>query len=165
MPALTLSDWLGLAGIILSLLGFGIAWVQLKKTKNAAESASVSAREAREAIRRLDALLEFNSLSKSIDEMINAFRSESFETLASTVGNARKSLIVAREAHASLPRLHIEKIDAALSFLTDIEVKLGKDPNETFASGRQKIIRKLVDISNTVTAILANPNTKDPPNG
>ena len=164
-PELTFSDWLSLAGILLSLLGFGIAWFQLKKTKNAAESASKSANDAREAIRRLDALLEFNSASKAVDEIITALREDRYGSLPILIGNARKSLIGARAIHTTLDLSQATQIDSALKFLSNFEVKLEQQQANSAPSGKQKIIRGMVEISNNVTAILANSKTKDSSNG
>ncbi len=92
MPELTFSDWLSLAGILLSLLGFGISLWQLRKIKTAAESARDSAKLATEGVRKLDSVISFTSVIKSLDEIKNALHNQDYVALVKQFDSSRQSL-------------------------------------------------------------------------
>ena len=67
--SLTKSDWIGLVGILISLLGFAVAIYQLRKTKTAAESAQDAALKATDGVQKLDSLLEVASFSQAVQSI------------------------------------------------------------------------------------------------
>lgn len=155
MPSLTFSDWTGIIGILVSLLGFGVALAQIRKTKTAAESANTSAGLARNEIRRLDTLLEFASVSKSMEDIQNAFREERFDAIPLLLHGARKSLISAMKGRPTMSDEDRAKIDQTLEFLTDLEGNISKSKREQIVGKHLKITKALVQHSNAVTALLA----------
>jgi hypothetical protein len=138
---------------------------QIKKTKTAAESAKHSASEATEAIRHLNALLEFSSLSKAVDEILAAIRDDRYEGLPTLVGTARKSMIAAKETHKRLSEEQETRILKAINFLNNFESTFDKSSLQNKATSKQKIIKGMIEISNIATEILSNPGPKDHANG
>ena len=155
MQELTFSDWLGLAGIIVSLLGFGVAIWQLWKVKTAAESARDAAQSAKDGIRRLDSIVGFTSVSRSIDEIKEACRRDDFERLPMLFDQARKSLITARENSPTVGTTDNQTIQKSLSFFKMMELEMVKNDTAILSQNKPKYIKTLIDISEDMT-VLAN---------
>jgi hypothetical protein len=153
MPQLTLSDWLGLAGITLSLLGFGISIYQIMKTKSAADSANQSARAATAGIKRLDSLIGFTAVSKSLDEIKDAYQMGEYLKLPSLFGQARKGLISSRENHPNLSEDQLKKIQKTLVFLKAMELE-AMLPETITDQQKSKNVKSLIDISDEIVIIL-----------
>ncbi|WP_222288198.1 hypothetical protein [Rhizobium leguminosarum] len=151
---LSLSDWLGLLGIILSLVGFGVSLVQIRKTKNAAESARDAATLATESVRKLDSVISFATVSKALSEMKDTLIKEDYELLAGLFDKARKALIDARENHPGLTDDQRRSIQKALSFLKSLEIDVRTLDNATLKQQHAKFVKTLLEISDNVTTIL-----------
>lgn len=154
MPQLVLSDWLSLAGIIVSLLGFWLSLAQIRKTKSAAESARDTAIKTTESVRKLDSLVGFSSVSKSLDEIKEALHRHDYQALIKQFDNTRKALIDARENHPSLSSQHGKSIQKALSFLKTLEVEVRTSDEASIKLQHAKFMDTLVEISDDVTTIL-----------
>lgn len=155
MPQLSFSDWLGLAGIALSLLGFGLSLWQILKVKNAAESARDSSQLARDGVRRLDSIIGFTSVARSIDEIKEACRKDDFERLPTLFDQARKSLITARENNIQLDDADNQNIQKSLVFFKTMELEVLKSDSAVLSQQKPKYIKALIDISDDII-VLAN---------
>ncbi|MEH3127939.1 hypothetical protein [Agrobacterium cavarae] len=156
MPQLTFSDWVGLAGIVLSLLGFGVSIWQTWKAKNAAESARDAATLATEGVRKLDSVISFTSVSKSLDEIKDALHKQDYVALVNQFDKARKSLIDARENHPDLNEEQRRSIQKALTFLKTLEVEVRTSSEDNVRMQQAKFVKTLLEISDDVTTILIN---------
>ncbi|MCQ1572747.1 hypothetical protein NFO65_18625 [Neorhizobium galegae] len=154
LQELTFSDWLGLAGIILSLLGFGVSLWQLWKVKTAAESARDSAKLATEGVRKLDSVISFTSVIKSLDDIKNALHKQDYTELVKQFDSSRHSLIDARENHPGLSDNQRRSIQKALTFLKTLEVEVRTSDVESIKLQHPKFMKTLLEISDSVTTIL-----------
>jgi hypothetical protein len=154
MPILTLSDWLGLVGIALSLLGFGLSLWQIFKVKTAAESARDSAKLATEGVRKLDSVISFAAVSKSLDDIKDALHKQDYPALVKQFDSSRRSLIDARENHPGLSDDQRRAIQKALTFLKTLEVEVRTSDSEAIKLQHAKFVKTLLEISDSVTAIL-----------
>lgn len=148
------SDWLGLLGIILSLVGFGVSLTQIRKTKNAAESARDAATLATESVRKLDSVISFATVSKALSEMKDTLIKEDYVLLAGLFDKARKALIDARENHPGLTDDQRRSIQKALSFLKSLEIDVRTLDSSTLKQQHAKFVKTLLEISDNVTTIL-----------
>lgn len=155
MPELTFSDWLGLAGIILSLLGFGISIWQIWKVKTAAESARDAAQMAKDGVRRLDSIIGFTSVARSIDDIKEACRKGEFERLPTQFDQARKALITARENNPALDETDHQCIQKSLVFFKTMEIEVLKNESQILENNKSKYLKTLIDISDEII-VLAN---------
>src|SRR5687768_15516300 len=67
-------------GIVLSLIGFAITWIQLARTKKAAVAAHEAAVDAKDAVARVDTVADIASAQAGIKEVQVALRGRRFET-------------------------------------------------------------------------------------
>jgi len=149
------ADWLGLAGIFVSLLGFGVALWQIWQVKTAAESARDAAQLAKEGVRRLDSIIGFTSVSRSIDEIKEACRKDDFDRLPILFDQARKSLITARENNPAIDETDSQSIQRSLVFFKTMELEVIRNDHSILSQNKAKYIKTLIEISDDIT-ILAN---------
>ncbi|MEW9805424.1 hypothetical protein [Mesorhizobium marinum] len=147
------SDVIGLVGLAVSVGGFWIALAQIRKTTTAAESARDAAKLAKDGIGRLDSLISFASVAKTVDEIKDTFRSGSFDRLPNLFDQARKSLIAARESHPNLETSDQAKIQKTLTFFTELELDLADSSNEVIVTKRSKYTKSLIQISDDIVTI------------
>ena len=161
MQGLTFSDWLGLAGILLSLLGFSISLWQIWKVKTAAESARDAAQTARDGVRKLDSLIEFNSVARAIDEVKEACRKDEYGRIPVLFDQARKSLIAARENHPALDEVDRRKIQKTLVFFKAMELEVLKNEPASLLQQKPKFIKALIDSSEEINVLAAKVKIED----
>ncbi|MFN4271510.1 MAG: hypothetical protein ACK4F5_01780 [Aliihoeflea sp.] len=152
-------DWFGLAGIVISLLGFGLALHQINKTHTAAESARDSAKSATDGIRRLDSLIGFTSVLKSVDEIKAAYRLDEYEKLPNLFDQARRSLISARENHPNLSTQETSRIQKSLTFLKQMEIEITHSDANSRSSQKQKYTKSLIELSDDLASITSKTRT------
>jgi hypothetical protein len=150
---LSLSDWLSLVGIFVSLLGFTLSLWQIWKVKSAAESARDAAQNAIEGIRRLDSIIEFSAVATCIDEIKEAARSDDLKRVPALFDKARKSLINARESNGSLSSDDLQSIQKTLTFFTTMELDILKGINDNWGARKQKFVRTLIELSEAINGI------------
>ncbi len=157
------SDMIGLIGIAISLLGFAVSIYQLWKTKSAAEKAQDAAFAASLGVRRLDSLIGFSSVSKSIDEIKEAYRKDEYEKLSTLFDSARKALITARENHPKLDATHRESIQKHLIFLKSMEIEILTSDQEALKRQKSRFMKTLIDMSDGMTVILSETKSMELP--
>ena len=153
MPILAVSDWISLLGIVISLAGFWLALVQIRKTTTAAESARDAAKLAKEGVGRLDSLIGFTSVAKTVDEIKSAYRADQLERLPALFDQARKALIAARESHPHLNDDDRFKIQRTLTFFTELELISIDMTSEAIAAKKQKYTKTMIEISDDINTI------------
>jgi hypothetical protein len=67
--SLTWTDWIGVVGVAVTILGFAVTLFQLRRTKTAAEAARTAATAAVEAVTRAQVLTTIQSLRRIEDEL------------------------------------------------------------------------------------------------
>jgi len=66
---MSLGDWLGIAGLILSAAGFYLTWREARKSRTASEAAKLAAEEARRSRRLVDVSLELRAIVDRLTEL------------------------------------------------------------------------------------------------
>jgi F0F1-type ATP synthase assembly protein I len=131
-------------GILLSLLGFGVTWVQLIRTRNAAEAAERAATAAAEAIGRVDTVADIASAIAGLKEVQLALRGARFETALLRAQTLRESLHRLRTRtgfSADQRQARIQKMVTDLRKLQDTMERLLADPSLPFtAAATNKIL-------------------------
>lgn len=153
--SLDITDFIGIVGIFISLLGFGTALYQLRKTKSAAESAKESAAKAIQGIQKLDSLLSFSAVSSALEAIKNACREENYNALPGLFDHARKSLIAARASRDDLDEETEVEIQKALSFLKSMELETVKGDKQGLRDQKIKFMKSLIEISDLISKILS----------
>ncbi len=124
-------------GILLSLLGFGIMWIQLVRTRSAAEAAERSASAAAEAIGRVDTVADIAGAIAGLKEIQLALRGARFETALLRAQTLRESLHRLRTRTGFAPddrQARIQKMVTDLRKLQDTMERLLADPNLPFTA-------------------------------
>lgn len=153
---LSLSDWIGLIGILVSLIGFGGTIIQIWRAKSAADSATHAANAALDGVRRLDTLVEIASISKSLDDIKEAIRTDNHERLPNLFDRARKSLIMARENHPNLSDKDRNSIQRTLSFFTKTEVGVAEHGLQYITERKAKLTSTMIEISDSNFSLLTH---------
>jgi hypothetical protein len=160
--SLTQSDWIGIVGVVISLLGFGLAIIQIRKATSAAQSATNAAKEAEAGIRRVDGLLEVATVSEGISAIKRAIRSEAWDQISGLIDGSRKSLILTRGSNLNLSDEKTSRIGEALVFLSILEVDLMKLGPDEMKKKKPNLIKTLIEISDAVTTIITEAKINGP---
>ena len=91
---LTLSDWLSIVGTAISLLGFTITILQLKKTKNAADAAQVASNEAKNTMQQLDTIVSMQKINGQFDELKTVLRHNNLAVAIIYITDLRKGAVL-----------------------------------------------------------------------
>lgn len=112
---------LGLIGILLSIIGFWIAFVQIRKTKSAAEAALDAAKEARDNIRNFDSVIDFSSVIAMVEEIKRHQRAGNWVILPDRYSQLKSSLIAIKAVNNQLSVEHKTTLQQAITQFTNIE--------------------------------------------
>jgi hypothetical protein len=74
--------WISLGGLLLTIFGFVVTLIQLKRTRHAAEAASKAANAARSQVRSISAIVIWAELLRYATEVSLAQRANDFKTAA-----------------------------------------------------------------------------------
>jgi hypothetical protein len=120
-------DLASLAGVLIALVGFAITIRNTRASKAAALRAEGAAKEARQAIRLLDAVTEVSAAIKDLEELRRLHRSGAWPALPDRYNALRKSLVSIRSSIPGLSDQQQTAIQAALRDLADMERKVEND--------------------------------------
>jgi hypothetical protein len=84
--------WLTILGLALTLIGFCITWIQLKKTKTAAEAASAEARRIKLAVATYDAAGEASKAIAALESARRHLRNAAWADVADSYDMYRRSI-------------------------------------------------------------------------
>jgi hypothetical protein len=128
-------DLASIAGVLISVIGFGFTVVGVFQSRNAAERAETAARAARDTIRLFDMVVDFTEAISNLEDIKRAHRSGQWAMLPDRYAAIRKLLITLRTSNPSLTEDQNVVIQEALANLrlheTHIEKGLaaGASPN------------------------------------
>lgn len=147
---------LGAFGIILSFVGFWIAFVQIRKTRSAADAAKAAATEARNAIARMDTIMDFSSIITLMTEIKQHQRSGIWHILPEKYATLRQKLIGIKTNVLGLSQEDKEILTGSiLQFKTmerKIEKSIHRNTDPTDVARMNEIVADQID---NLTEILA----------
>lgn len=116
-----IGDLTGLAGLVLSVLGFAATLVGVYKSKNAAERAEAAARSTRESIRLFDLVVDFTAAIAMLEDIRRGHRQEQWGILLDRYAAIRKVLVTLNAANATLNAEQRVAVQSALANIATIE--------------------------------------------
>ena len=107
-------DLASIAGLVLSIVGFGVTILGVWRAKSAAEQARQAAVAARESIAHYDAIADLSAAIAIMDEIKRLQREHVWSLLPDRYSELRRRLVAIRESHAQLSRLERQTIRLAI---------------------------------------------------
>lgn len=112
-------------------------------------------------MRKLDSVIGFTSVAKSLEEIKDALQREDYVTLARHFDMSRRLLIDARESHPRLTDEQKRSIQKALAFLKTLEVEVRTGKADSIKLQHPKFVKTILEISDSVTAIVITTKNMD----
>ncbi len=170
IAALTWPDWLlpilaaiadnnlgnlaSVAGVGISLVGFGVTMWNTWRSKSAAERAEAAAHQVRRTIRTYETVSEFSAAVTLMEEIRRLHRSSSLEMLPDRYAALRKTLINIRVLQPNLDDEHQIAIQTALSTLSAIETTVERCRIKAIRPDMAKINRLMSRDIDSLQAVL-----------
>jgi len=120
-------SWASIIGLILTLIGFGITFYGVWKTKNAAQQANNAVSQVKNELVKLNTISDISTAISQL-EGIKSLHQEgnSWRLLPEKYAAIKKILISIREMNPNLSRKQKSKIQAAITNLTSIQNDIEK---------------------------------------
>jgi len=113
--------------IILSLLGFLVVWLQLRKTRSAAEAAEDAARSALETIAEADTIADLATIRAGMGKVQVALRGRRFEAALIEAQSIRERLSQVRTRQEFNNEKSQTEMQLMVGYLKKLQDKLEKD--------------------------------------
>lgn len=124
MGGLSSSDWISIAGLMVSLLGFTITIFGVRKTKNAALKAQEAVDEVKRSLNR-DAVIEsFSSAVLAMDEIKRLHRANAWHSMPDLYSSLRKHMTLITVAHDGLTDEQKNLLQGAIAQFRELERKV-----------------------------------------
>jgi hypothetical protein len=150
-------DWLGIIGIVVSMLGFIVSLYQIKKTTTAAQSALLASRDVQEKIKVSNSIVNLASLTRILNEIKSSIKSNDTSRLLYLVDDARNLLILAQKNATYLTDEEKSKVQKYLALLKNMELDLLESEKVSSEKKRKGYVRFLIESSDDIALML----TKD----
>lgn len=115
----TLADWSSLIGLLVGIVGFSIAIIQIRQTKSAADAATNAATQARNAIARMSAIEACSAAVQQMEDIKGLHRRGDTNSLPEKYAGVRLKLAEIKGDLAESS--HKEFIDATIQSYADME--------------------------------------------
>jgi hypothetical protein len=102
MEVQRIGDLAGVAGVLISIVGFAVTLRGVFKSKRAAQAAEEAARSARDRIQLLDTVVDFSAAIATLDEIKRLHRTGKWSLLPDRYSALRRLLTVVRTANPNL---------------------------------------------------------------
>ena len=153
-----LGDLASVAGLLLTVIGFGLTLYGVRKSRTASESASLAAKDAKNAILHTETIYNFSSAVTMMEEVKRLHRAEAWEVLPDRYSYLRKSLISILSTHKELSPEHRTLIQSAVvqfrELESSIEVYLTNKKTLPNSAKLNKIVTNQIDKLDEVLNII-----------
>lgn len=120
------SGVLSVAGVLLSVVGFGITIFGVYRSRNAAEAAAQAARSVRDQLGRFNTATECASAIQVLEEIERLHRTGPFYLLPDRYTAARRSLVQIHHATTHLSDERRSKLQSAVTHIATMKVGVEK---------------------------------------
>jgi hypothetical protein len=153
-------DIINLVGILIGLIGFGIAIRQLSRTKKAAKAAERAALQTQKALRHLDTVMDFSSAITMMEEIKRHHRSDNWIILPDRYSVLRQKLVAIKSNNAHVSEEQRLVLQGAIQQFSDLEktVERGlmKNPTVLKADKLNELVSGQMDALNEVLMDIRN---------
>jgi hypothetical protein len=147
-------DLAGIAGVIISIVGFTVTVVGVMRSRTAAERAESASRETRDSIRLLEAVVDFAAAISILEEIKRLHRKAEWSLLPDRYAHIRKLLITLKATNIDLNDSQKTIIQSALANLYSIEAAVERalaNPAQLKAARFNALIT--TDVDNLLTVL------------
>lgn len=117
-----IGDVASVVGLLVAIVGFSITVYNVFKSRKAAQRAEVAAKHARDAVRSLDAVVDFSAAISLLEEIKRHHRQQQWVLLPDRYAAIRKLLISLNSSTNDLSDSHRVSVQGALANLTAMEM-------------------------------------------
>ena len=140
----------GIAGLVVSIGGFGIALLQLSRLRGEAQAAREAAEGTQRLIRRETTGTDLTRLSEQIQGLIDLLRTGERERALERFSGIRNLFIDIRRHHPNLTPEHRSQIQEAINALRYMQNYLERSEDEFPTEWRATFIDVLVETQTTL---------------
>jgi hypothetical protein len=158
MEVQRIGDLSGVAGVLISVIGFIVTATAAVRAKNAAESAKLAARAAVDKIRLLETVIDFSTAITLCEEIKTLCRAEQFVLVPDRCAAARKLLIALRSKNKDLSNVHQAAIQAAIVYLKDLEGAIARKGTNP---GAPKLLALMAQHIDELVSVLSELRAKN----
>ena len=147
-------DLASLLGVLISVIGFAVTMHGIRKSKTAAEGATLAAQAARDSLTRFESVVDFTAAISTLEEIKRAHRRRDWQLLPDRYSSIRKTLIVLRTSQVHASDFQRTVIQQALQNLSTVEkaVEAGlQDPDKLKPARMNALISN--DTDNLMTVL------------
>ncbi|MDW7552609.1 MULTISPECIES: hypothetical protein [Azospirillum] len=156
-----LGDLSSVVGLVISLFGFGITIIGIRKAKSAAKQAESAANQVKESIVKLNSLSDVSAAIAVIDEIRRLHKTGSWEIILDRYSALKRMLITVRHTHSKLSPENQGAVQNAIEKLSEMEANLeralegGKKPGSV--SKMNKVLSEHADKMHKILVELKSP--------
>jgi hypothetical protein len=149
-----IGDLTSIAGILITLVGFGFTFYGVFKSKNAAQRAEEAARLTRNSIRLLDTVVDFSAAIAILEEVKRLHRTGQWAALPDRYAALRKLLVMLRATSPDLTDNQRATLQNALANLYALETAVERSLGDTSVLKPAKFNAVISrDIDNLIVAL------------
>jgi hypothetical protein len=137
--------WFGLIGLLLTLIGFAITWVQLARAKSVAVAARDEAARIQLSLKRHDAVQEATRAKGALEAAKRHVRKQEWEDGGERLDEFRRHIISLRSSVPGLSDGLLSQIDSAVSYVSKLCARIDR----ASASGANIDFAKTVSVLRT----------------
>ncbi|MCK2165158.1 hypothetical protein [Thalassospira xiamenensis] len=120
-----------LAGVLISVIGFGATLINLAKTSSAAKRAELAATKTQKSIRLFDTVADASKAVSMLEEAKRLNRAKEWKVLLDRLSDIKKILVAINIENSLLNDLQTRKIQSSVTQLATMEHVLEKAISES----------------------------------
>lgn len=148
------SGWLGIVGLVLTLIGFTLTAVGLMRSASAAEQAKRAAAQAVEEVKKLKVITDLSTAGVELEEIKRHARNAAWSDLPERLTRVRKLLIAIKANNPEMAMADQEFLLDAIVGFNELEKKLVNATQPTKLNG-SRINSQLIDQADRLVEIMA----------
>ncbi|MCP8939290.1 hypothetical protein NK718_12255 [Alsobacter sp. SYSU M60028] len=149
-----LGDLASIAGVFISVIGFIVTFIGVRRSRTAAEMAAQASIQTRNNIKLFETVSSFSSVISSLEEVKRIHRTEHWLILPDKYSELRKVLVGLRAANQHLSEEGKSAIQSTISNLLDIESKVERGLKTTASLDSVKFNKIVSGDIDRLTAML-----------
>lgn len=149
------TGWLGLVGLILTLLGFGITIFNVARSRSAAERAEDAANLAVGEVKKLKVITDLSGAISELDSIRRTGRDGQWREVSDRLSYVRKLLIGVSIQYPTMQNEDVEIIKHAVSAFAEVQKDIDKSFVGKSRLNADKINRTLIDEIDSLVAIMS----------
>jgi len=119
----------GVLGLFITIFGFFVTIINLRKTKSAAQQASLAVQQMKDSVILVNTLSDVSASIIIMDEIKRLHRAKSWEITLDRYASLRRNLVSIRHSALNLNDDHKKSLQLTIQYLVDMESMVEKNIN------------------------------------